>query len=86
MKNLSLLGEQTGSEVIPADATSEEDLDNLVTKSQEILGGKLDFVLHSIGMSVNVRKGRHYTDEKYDFTKKGWDIYLYGSTAFFSRL
>ncbi len=68
------LAKITGSQVIPADATSEEDLNNLVTKSIEILGGKLDFVLHSIGMSVNVRKGRHYTDEKYDFTAKGWDI------------
>lgn len=68
------LAEKTGSEIIPADATSEEDLENLVTKSMEILGGKIDFVLHAIGMSINVRKGRHYTDEKYDFTTKGWDV------------
>ena len=68
------LAKKTGSEIIPADATSEEDLDNLVAKAMEILGGKLDFVLHSIGMSVNVRKGRAYTDEKYDFTTKGWDV------------
>jgi len=68
------LAEKTGSEIIPADATSEEDLDNLVAKSTEILGGKIDFVLHAIGMSVNVRKGRAYTDEKYDFTIKGWDV------------
>ena len=68
------LAEKTGSEIIPADATSEEDLDNLVAKSTEILGGKIDFVLHAIGMSVNVRKGRAYTDEKYDFTTKGWDV------------
>lgn len=68
------LAKKTGSEIVPADATSEEDLDNLVTKSMEILGGKVDFVLHAIGMSVNVRKGRAYTDEKYDFTTKGWDV------------
>ena len=74
MGQLKELGEKTGSEIIPADATSEEDLNNLITKSMEILGGKLDFVLHSIGMSVNVRKGRSYTDENYDFTAKGWDI------------
>ena len=43
------------------DATSLEDLENLITKSIEVLGGKLDFVLHSIGMSVNVRKGKLYT-------------------------
>lgn len=74
MGQIDELARKTGSEVVPADATSEEDLENLVSKSVEILGGKLDFVLHAIGMSVNVRKGRAYTDEKYDFTTKGWDI------------
>ncbi len=74
MGQLNELAEKTGSQVIPADATSMEDLTNLVEKSIEILGGKLDFVLHSIGMSVNVRKGKHYTDPKYDFTTKGWDV------------
>ncbi|MFL0099250.1 enoyl-ACP reductase FabI [Tenacibaculum maritimum] len=65
---------KTNSEIIPADATSMEDLTKLVEQSMEILGRKIDFVLHSIGMSVNVRKGRHYTDPKYDFTTKGWDV------------
>ncbi|MGD1946128.1 MAG: enoyl-ACP reductase [Croceivirga sp.] len=74
MGQIKSLAEKTGSEIVPADATNEEDLQNLVLKSKGILGGKLDFVLHSIGMSVNVRKGRHYTDEKYDFTTKGWDV------------
>ena len=74
MGQINELAEKTGSQVVPADATNIEDLDNLVAKAQEILGGKLDFVLHSIGMSVNVRKGRAYTDEKYDFTAKGWDV------------
>lgn len=74
MGQINELAKATGSEIIPADATSEEDLDQLVAKSMELLGGKLDFVLHSIGMSVNVRKGRQYTDEKYDFTAKGWDV------------
>ena len=74
MGQIDELAKKTGSEVIPADATSEEDLQNLVSKSIDILGGKLDFVLHSIGMSVNVRKGRAYSDENYDFTTKGWDI------------
>jgi enoyl-[acyl-carrier protein] reductase I len=74
MGKINELAEMTGSEIVPADATNEEDLENLVAKSVEILGGKLDFVLHSIGMSVNVRKGRAYTDEKYDFTTKGWDV------------
>jgi len=74
MGQINELAEKTGSEIIPADATNEEDLANLIAKSVELLGGKLDFVLHSIGMSVNVRKGRAYTDEKYDFTTKGWDV------------
>lgn len=68
------LAEKTGSQVIPADATSMEDLENLVTQSVEILGGKLDFVLHSIGMSINVRKGNHYTNQNYDYTHKGFDV------------
>lgn len=74
MGQIKELAAKTGSQIIPADATSMEDLENLVEKSMEILGGKLDFVLHSIGMSVNVRKGKHYTDPKYDFTTKGWDV------------
>jgi len=74
MGQINDLAEKTGSQIIPADATSLEDLENLVTKAQEILGGKLDFVLHSIGMSINVRKGRAYTDQKYDWTQKGTDV------------
>ncbi len=74
MGGIKDLAAKTGSEIIPADATSMDDLNNLVEKSMEILGGKIDFVLHSIGMSVNVRKGKHYTDSNYDFTTKGWDV------------
>ncbi len=68
------LAEKTGSEVIPADATSIMDLEHLIDQAMEILGGKIDFVLHSIGMSVNVRRGNHYTHQDYNFTKTGWDI------------
>mgnify|MGYP000551352277 CR=1 FL=1 len=74
MGAIQTLADKTNSEIIPADATSLEDLENLVTKATEILGGKLDFVLHSIGMSVNVRKGKHYTASNYDWTHKGWDV------------
>ena len=74
MGQINALAEKTGSQVIPADATSLEDLENLVEKSVEILGGKLDFVLHSIGMSINVRKGNAYTNQNYDWTQKGTDI------------
>ena len=74
MGAIDKLAEKTGSQIIPADATSLEDLQNLVDQSVEVLGGKLDFVLHSIGMSVNVRKGRPYTDQKYDWTQNGTDV------------
>ena len=71
---ISELAEKTGSQIIPADATSIMDLENLVDKSMKVLGGKIDFVLHSIGMSVNVRRGNHYTNQDYNFTKTGWDV------------
>jgi enoyl-[acyl-carrier protein] reductase I len=74
MGEINGLAEKTGSKVIPADATSVEDLEKLISESMEILGGKIDFILHSIGMSVNVRKGNHYTDENYDYTMKGLDV------------
>ena len=74
MGTINKLAEKTNSTIIPADATSLEDIDNLIVKSMEILEGKIDFILHSIGMSVNVRKGRHYTDQNYDFTLKGLDV------------
>ena len=74
MGQINELAQKTNSTVIPADATSLEDLENLITKSMDILGGKLDFVLHSIGMSINVRKGKSYTDQNYDWTHKGLDV------------
>lgn len=74
MGEINNLAEKTGSQIIPADATSVEDLEKLIEQSMEILGGKIDFILHSIGMSVNVRKGNHYTSENYDFTMKGFDV------------
>ena len=60
--------------VIPADATNLEDLENLVSKSMEFFGGKFDFILHSIGMSPNVRKGIPYDNINYDFYLKTLDI------------
>ncbi len=74
MGQINELAEKTNSKVIPADATSLEDLEKLVSDSMNILGGKLDFVLHSIGMSINVRKGKSYTDQNYDWTHKGLDV------------
>ncbi len=71
---LNELAEQTGSEVIQADATNIADMEMLIKKSMEILGGQVDFILHSIGMSMNVRKKRVYNDLNYDFFKKTLDI------------
>ena len=74
MGEINKLAEATGSQIIPADATSVEDLTNLFTQSQEILGGKIDFVLHSIGMSVNIRKKIPYHELNYDYFQKGIDV------------
>ena len=74
MGDTQLLADKCNTQVIPADAVNLEDLENLITKSMELLGGKLDFILHSIGMSPNVRKGRHYSDLDYDFLAKTLDV------------
>ncbi len=71
---ISELAEKTSSVVIAADATNTEDINNLFDQSLERFGGKMDFVLHSIGMSLNVRKKRDYTDIKYDWMQKTFDI------------
>ena len=74
MGEIKVLAEQTNSTIIPADATNVEELTNLFSQSQEVLGGKIDFVLHSIGMSVNIRKNIPYTDSNYDYFLKGIDV------------
>ena len=74
MGTIEELAKKLNAEVIPADATSVEDLEKVFAKSQEILGGKIDFVLHSIGMSPNVRKKRTYDDLDYDLLSKTLDI------------
>ncbi len=74
MGTIDDLAKETNSKVIPADATNMDDLNNLFTESMKELGGKIDFVLHSIGMSVNVRKGNPYYEQNYDYTMKGFDV------------
>ena len=74
MGEIKKLAEKTGSQIIPADATSTEELTHLFTETQQILGGKIDFVLHSIGMSVNIRKKIPYTELNYDYYQKGIDV------------
>jgi enoyl-[acyl-carrier protein] reductase I len=74
MGNITELAAKCNSRVIPADATNIDDVERLVQQTLEHFGGKIDFVLHSIGMSPNVRKGRTYDDLDYDFLHKTLDI------------
>ncbi len=74
MGKINELAKTCQAEVIPADATSEADLTQLFSKSVDVLGGKLDFVLHSIGMSPNIRKGKEYGDMNYEWFLKTLDI------------
>ena len=68
------LAAKCNSIVIPADATKVEDLELLVDKTMEHFGGKFDFILHSIGMSPNLRKGLSYDDLNYEYLNKTLDI------------
>jgi enoyl-[acyl-carrier protein] reductase I len=74
MGTINKLAEECNAKIIPADVTVVEELETLFKESQEALGGKLDFVLHSVGMSPNLRKKRPYDDLNYDFFLKTLDI------------
>ncbi len=74
MGSINKLASKTDSKVIPADATSTDDLSKLFKESIEFFDGKIDFILHSIGMSVNVRKNNPYYNQNYDYTIKGIDV------------
>jgi len=70
------------AKIVPCDVSKNEDMENLVNQSLEILGGKIDFVLHSVGMSLNIRKGKDYTNLDYKFMHDTLDI----SSISFHRL
>lgn len=74
MGETNALAEKLNTKVVGADATNVEDLNNLFVESMEYFGGKVDFVLHSIGMSPNVRKERHYSDLDYNYLDKTLDV------------
>ena len=74
MGTIDELAKKCNAHVIPADATNPEDLENLYKKSMELLGGPVDFILHSIGMSPNVRKGNSYDELNYEYLKKTMDV------------
>jgi enoyl-[acyl-carrier protein] reductase I len=74
MGEINGLAEKINAPIFAADATNEEDLQHLFQGAMEHFGGKVDFLLHSIGMSPNVRKGRHYTDLNYEWYKQTLDV------------
>jgi len=74
MGTIKELAKITNSSVIEADATKMDDIENLLTESMRIFGGKFDFILHSIGMSPNVRKDIPYEQTSYDNMLKTFDI------------
>jgi enoyl-[acyl-carrier protein] reductase I len=74
MGSIGDLASITGSRVITADATKMDDIDNLITESMKIFGGQFDFILHSIGMSPNVRKDIPYENTSYENMLKTFDI------------
>src|SRR5436190_23140277 len=74
MGEINKLAEQVSAPVIACDVSSNDDMVNLLTKAKEHFDGGVDFILHSIGMSLNVRKGRSYTEIDYGFNQKTLDI------------
>lgn len=74
MGEINKLAEAVKAPVIGADVTNMEDLKNLIEGSMKHFGGSFDFILHSIGMSLNVRKGKHYTEMNYEWNQKTLDI------------
>lgn len=74
MGEINKLAEQINAPIVPCDVSSNDDMHNLLTKAKEHFGGGVDFILHSIGMSLNLRKGKHYTEIDYGFNQKTNDI------------
>ncbi len=74
MGEINKLAEIVKAPVIGADVVNMDDLKKLFEQSMEHFGGKIDFVLHSVGMSLNMRKGKSYTELDYGFTQKTLDI------------
>lgn len=74
MGEINKLADKINAPVIACDVTSDEDMDNLIVKSKEHFGGGIDFILHSVGMSLNMRKGKAYTELNYGFNQKTLDI------------
>lgn len=74
MGEIKKLADTVNAPVIGADVVNMDDLKKLFDESMKHFGGGVDFILHSIGMSLNVRKGKHYTEIDYGFNQKSLDI------------
>jgi enoyl-[acyl-carrier protein] reductase I len=74
MGEIKKLAEAVNAPIVPCDVSSNEDVDKLIEEAMKHFGSGVDFILHSIGMSINVRKGIGYTENNYEFTHKGFDI------------
>lgn len=74
MGEINKLSEKINAPIVPCDVTSNDDMLNLITKAKEHFGGSFDFILHSVGMSLNMRKGKPYTEIDYGFNQKTFDI------------
>jgi enoyl-[acyl-carrier protein] reductase I len=74
MGEINKLADIVKAPVIGADVVNMDDLKKLFEEAIKHFGGKIDFILHSVGMSLNVRKGKHYTELDYGFTQKTFDI------------
>ncbi len=74
MGSINELADKLNTIVVPADATNVKDIENVYEKSMEHFGGSFDFILHSIGMSPNVRKGNSYDELNYEYLQKTLDI------------
>jgi enoyl-[acyl-carrier protein] reductase I len=74
MGEIKKLAEAVNAPVVACDVSNNEDVDKLIDEALKHFGGGVDFILHSIGMSINVRKGLAYTENNYEFTHKGFDI------------
>ncbi|WP_020404257.1 enoyl-ACP reductase FabI [Gracilimonas tropica] len=71
---LDALGEETGAPIIPCDVTKDDEIQDLMNQTKEHLGGGVDFILHAVGMSPNVRKKKEYTDLNYNWLQQTLDI------------
>jgi len=71
---INRLAGEVNAPVIGADVTNMEDLKKLFVQSMDHFGGGIDFILHSVGMSINMRKGKGYTELDYAFNQKTLDI------------